>query len=85
MDAMTEVTCPRCGGALVDPDIIDDEAQLVGTSYITEGDETLLCAECRMDELHRHTKDARYIPPSEWPMRDGAHDYLLTYELDPDS
>ncbi len=84
MDAMTAPTCPRCAGPLHDPDIIEDEDQLSGPSYITEGDDTALCLDCRMDELYRHHHDGRYIPPSEWPMRVGAHDYVRTSEADPD-
>lgn len=79
---MSAATCPRCAGPLHDP-LLDDDSRLPSPSYIGAGPEPL-CFECRLDETYRHVMDARYIPPDEWPIAQGAHDYVVTSELDPD-
>ncbi|GLJ79014.1 Trm112 family protein [Microbacterium imperiale] len=79
---MDALTCPRCLGPL-DDELLEEPEEMRGPSYVDEND-TLVCMDCRLDEAARMAAKARNIPLEEWPILDGPHDYILTFELDPD-
>jgi hypothetical protein len=68
---------------LEDPQLAEDGYDTIGPSLIDPAG-TPVCMDCRSDEAQRIAAGARDIPAAEWPIREGAHDYLASFELDPD-
>lgn len=67
--------CPRCSGPLV-VDLHDEP----GVSAFTGDLDTEVCMSCCADEAVRFAYANEVVPQHEWPIREGAHDHLHTYD-----